>query len=438
MLNDRYGLAVSTRSSAALDAYDQGRQLMLTLYPGASDAFDRAIEADPGFALAHVAQARAKQLAADPSAALDAMAAARALTSGLSEREASHVAFFRLILARQSERAYAALRTHLDRWPRDAMVLSTSVSPSGLIGASGRVGQKQEQLALMDSLAPHYGDDWWFGCYHAFALIETGQCDAARPKLEWSMAANPRNAWAAHTQAHLLYEDGTPEAARAFMTGWLPSYSRQGSIHGHLCWHVALGELAAGNTTEAFRLYADSIAPDVHGGPAITALNDSTSFLWRSELAGNPRDPERWRATHDFARQMFPRAAVAFADWHVALTDAVAGDGVSLDARLRQMEDLARDGRYPSGAVVPALARAFAAFQRGDFTSVIEAIEPVLDQHERIGGSLAQTDLVAFTLLKTYLNSGRLDDARGLLARRRAGPGRSAGTVPVAGVAALH
>lgn len=434
MLGDRYGLAVTTRSSAALEAYEQGCRLMLTLYPGASDAFDRAVEADPGFALAHVGRGRAKQLGADMPAAREAMEAASALTGGLSEREASQVAFFQLILAGQSGAAFAALRAHLDRWPRDVMVLSTSVSPSGLIGSSGRVGQKREQLALMDSLAPHYGDDWWFGAYHAFALIETGHCDAARPRLERSMEANPCNAWVAHTQAHLLYEDGRPEAARAFMTGWLPSYSRQGSIHGHLCWHMALGELAAGNTAEAFRLYADSIAPAVHGGPAITALNDSTSFLWRSELAGNQRDPDRWRATHDFAHRMFPNAAVAFADWHVALTDAVAEDRDSLDERVRRMEDLAEDGRYPSGAVVPALARAFAAFQRADYSVVIAAIEPVLDQHERIGGSLAQTDLVAFTLLKAYLNSGRLDDARRLLDRRRVGPG----AVPVAGAAALR
>ena len=95
-----------------------------------------------------------------------------------------------------------------------------------------------------------------------------------------------------------------------------------------------------------------------------------------------------------------------------------------LEARVRQIEDMARDGRYPSGPVVPAMARAFAAFQRQDFSAAIDAIEPVLSQRERIGGSRTQIDLVEFTLLKAYLDAGRLDDVRRLLGERRPGPTR--------------
>ena len=51
MLTDRYGLLVSTTSSAARDAYVEGCEAKLTMYPGAIEAFDRAIAADPSFAL---------------------------------------------------------------------------------------------------------------------------------------------------------------------------------------------------------------------------------------------------------------------------------------------------------------------------------------------------------------------------------------------------
>ena len=47
MLTDRYGLAVSTTVAAARDAYIEGVDLLLTVYPGAAAAFDRAIAADP-------------------------------------------------------------------------------------------------------------------------------------------------------------------------------------------------------------------------------------------------------------------------------------------------------------------------------------------------------------------------------------------------------
>ena len=53
MLTDRYELPLSTASSAARDAYIEGCEAKLTMYPGAIEAFDRAIAADPRFALAH-------------------------------------------------------------------------------------------------------------------------------------------------------------------------------------------------------------------------------------------------------------------------------------------------------------------------------------------------------------------------------------------------
>src|SRR5215813_10428051 len=56
MLTDRYDLVLSTASAAARDEYVQASDLALTFYPGAAEAYDRAIAADPGFALAHRGQ----------------------------------------------------------------------------------------------------------------------------------------------------------------------------------------------------------------------------------------------------------------------------------------------------------------------------------------------------------------------------------------------
>src|SRR5262249_51498673 len=84
---------------------------------------------------------------------------------------------------------------------------------NGLIGSSGRTGQKRRLLELLDRLAPSYGDDWWFTAPHGMALSENGQRVAARPKIDRSVAANPKNAWAAHSRAHLCYEEGDPNGA---------------------------------------------------------------------------------------------------------------------------------------------------------------------------------------------------------------------------------
>jgi tetratricopeptide (TPR) repeat protein len=49
MLMDRYGLGISTSSPESRDAYIEGSDLLLTFYPGAIEAFDQALAADPGF-----------------------------------------------------------------------------------------------------------------------------------------------------------------------------------------------------------------------------------------------------------------------------------------------------------------------------------------------------------------------------------------------------
>jgi len=404
------------------------------MYPGAIEAFDRAIAADPGFALAHAARAHALLERGDAAAARASMAAANSLAAGLSAREASHIAFFDWLVAGEAEAAISALHAHLNAWPRDAVVLATTAFTNGLIGSSGRAGQKRALLDLLEHLAPIYGDDWWFTAHYGMALSENGQREPARPKIERSLAQNPKNPWAAHARAHLCYEEGDPNTARTFLASWLTTYPRDGSLHSHLSWHLALGHLEAGDAAAAYRLFREAFAPDVHSGPPRGKVTDPVSFLWRWELAGHPRDAEAWRLMHDFANSAFPRAGVAFSDIHIALTQAVAREDAALEERTRQMDELARQGRYPSGPVVPAVSRALAAFDRREFSAAIEALEPIAAELERIGGSRAQLDLVEFTLLQAYAIADRLDDARRMLSVRR----RGSSSIPVYGLAAMH
>jgi len=434
MLTDRYGLSLSTASSAARDAYAEGCEAKLTMYPGAIEAFDRAIAADPGFALAHAARAHALLERGDAAAARAAMASANSLTAGLSAREKSHVAFFGLLAAGDTEAALSAVHAHLDAWPRDVAVLATTAFTNGLIGSSGRTGQKRRLLELLDRLAPSYGDDWWFTAHHGMALSKNGQRVAACPKIDRSLAQNPKNPWAAHSRAHLCYEEGDPNGARDFLASWLVTYPGNGLLYSHLNWHLALGHLEAGDAAAVLRLFKAAFAPDVHSGPARGKLNDGVSFLWRWELAGHSRDADAWRAMHAFVTAAFPRAGVAFSDMHIALTEAVAGNAAALEGRERQIDELVRDGRYPSGPLVPAVSRGFAAFERRDCSATIDALEPVAGELERIGGSRAQLDLVEFTLLKAYLGADRPGDARRMLDGR----GRGSPHLPVAGLAAVR
>jgi len=434
MLADRFGLPLSTSSAAASAAYVDASERALTFYPGALAAYDDALAAEPNFALAHAGKAQVLMREGNVAGARAGLLIAKELAVGLTEREASHIAILDLGSNGQTEAAIVAARNHLAAWPLDALVISIAANPNGLIGGSGRLGQKHQIAELMDSVAPHYGDDYWFLSYHAMALSEDGRLAEARKKIERSVALNSKNAHGAHGFAHVCYESGEPGTAQEFLLPWLAEYPRDGFFYGHLSWHLSLVEIALGHWVDAQELYRDAIELGRHSGGPQQKMSDGCAFLWRSELAGLPRDATAWRLMYEYAGEALPRPGSGLADLHVILAHAVMGDDAALERRNRQIEELAASGRYPSGSYLPALARGFAAFERRDFTAAIEALAPLAGRNERIGGSRAQHDLIEFTLLKAYLGARRLEEAERLLSVRR--PGASG--VPVAGITAVQ
>ena len=77
-------------------------------------------------------------------------------------------------------------------------------------------------------------------------------------------------------------------------------------------------------------------------------------------------------------------------------------------------------GKLAAGPLVPALAEAFGAYVTGDWAGVIDRMAPVLGEHERIGGSRAQRDLIEYTLASALMRAGQ--QPTGPL-RRRGGRG---------------
>ncbi|MEP7085110.1 MAG: tetratricopeptide repeat protein, partial [Betaproteobacteria bacterium] len=321
-------------------------------------------------------------------------------------------------------------REHLLEFPRDVMVLAPCTSVFGLIGFSGRARRDHELATLLDGLARHYGTDWWFLAVHGFALGETGRFGEARRALSRSLELNPRNANAAHFFSHLLYEEGDNTGGVAYLEDWLSRYPREAPLHCHLNWHVATWQLERGDVDAAWETYEHCVSPNGSWGPAINTLTDSAAFLWRTELSGHPRDVCRWQTVRDYALRSFPRVGVSYADVHAALAFAAAGDTQSFGRLSNALRELEQADRLPAGSIVPALAEAFGAAVNADWDETIRLLEPVIGEHERIGGSRAQRDLVEYTLLKAYVETRRLPDAERLRARAR----NRGLTTPVAGL----
>ena len=418
MLTDRYGLPLTTTSQAARDAYVAGTDCLLAGIAGVQENLDRAIAADPDFALAHVALARGLFLRAEVAPARAAAARARELAPAATPREQGHIHAIALAVEGKVPDSLEATRTHVASYPRDAVALSPATGVFGMIGFSGRQGRETELYDLMAGLAPHYGDDWWFLSMLAFAACECGRLDEAAPLVERSLAGNPASAHGAHVKAHVLYEMGETRAGFEFLESWMPDCAREGLMHCHLSWHVALFALALGKRERAWEAYRAGVHPGSPWGPPLNVATDAPSFLWRAELAGEERRSELWREARDYARGSFPRAGVPFADVHVAVACAATGDHAALDKLLAEMRERLAAGKLAPGPVVPALAEGFAAFARDDWNTAIRVFEQALPETVRIGGSRAQRDLVEHTLLAAYLKAGRTADAASLIARR--------------------
>ncbi len=246
-LKDRFDLPVTCAAAAAVEDYVAAVDLLLSAWPGAEARLDRALAADPDFALAQIARARLLQLQARMPEAKAAAGRAQSIADRVTARECRHIEAIALSINGAAGDALALVHEHVAEYPRDALPLSLALGVFGLLGFSGRRDHHEAQLTLLEELAPHWGEDWWFLGYLGWAYIETGEVIKGTGLVERSLAGNLRNAHAAHQRVHGFFESGDANNGAGFIENWLKGYDRAGHLHCHLSWHLALFELARGD-----------------------------------------------------------------------------------------------------------------------------------------------------------------------------------------------
>ena len=421
MPQDRFGHALTTSSSAAAKNYVSAVDLMLSANIGGEALLDAALASDPEFALAHIARARLLAVQARVAEARAAAEAARALAGRVTPREARHIATVALAIDGKGTEAMAMLEEHVAEFPRDALVLSLALGVFGLLGFSGRVDFHEAQLVLLERLAPRWDEDWWFLTYLGWARIELGDIASGAREVECALDLNPRNAYAAHARAHGYYEAGDAAEGARFIEGWLPRYDRRSQLHGHLSWHLALCELALGNSEHARAVYADAIRPAVSHAPPLFNLADSASFLWRWQVYGeSPPLDDAWKEVAAHVQRFFPRAGMHFADIHAILAEAMSGDDPGARRRIGRARELAGAGQLAQGAIVSDLCAGAAAFARGDYSRAAGELGAALPELARVGGSHAQREVFEDTYIEAAMRAGHYDKAKARLAERLA------------------
>jgi hypothetical protein len=416
---DRYGLPLSTDSPEAANAYRDGIDLMLSAWPGAAEAFDRALAADAEFALAHVARARVHSFYQQGEAARKEAAAARELVARRgTERERGHVETLALAVEGNLPAALSSALRHLESFPRDAVVMSLPLGAFGLFAFSGMADHDRARQELCERHAPHYGEDWWFLSNYGWAMTENGEVAKGRAMTERAFDMRRANAYAAHALLHAMFEGGSVADADALVTQWIGGYDRSGILYGHIYWHQALGALEVGDASKALSIYEKILQPSVTVAPPLNAMSDCASLLWRLSAYGHAVPANLWADAEAYAKAQFPKSSLPFVEMHMALLAAATYNQAALEERLRVIEQRLGDGKLAAGPVVPQICRAMNAFAGEDFRTCVTLLEPVLDDVVRIGGSHAQREIIEDTFIIALIRSGELPRAQTLLDHR--------------------
>ena len=416
---DRFGLSITTASPRALELYDDTIDRLFVLQPGAEALIDEALALDPDFALGHCAKARTLMVVGDAPAGRATARHARDLAERLTPRERGHARVVSMVLNGEPLAAsLEAVREHAAAYPRDAVPLSFALGVYGLLGFGGFTDFVDRQVALLESVASAWGDDWWYLAALGWAQVEAGRAELGIPMLDRALELTPENANAVHGRTHGYYEQGGAEEGEAFIGTWLPSYDRSAPLHGHLGWHQALFALQRGDAERAVSVYLASVSPNTSEALPMFTMIDCAAFAMRCALYGHPLPADELSAVAAFAERHFPKPGVPFVNVHKALTQALAGRPGALAGWNTAVDEALRLGRQTSGPIVADVCRAVSAFAEGRFGEAASCLEGVLLDLPRLGGSGAQRDV----FIDLAIVAHRLADNAGAaeaMARRR-------------------
>ena len=413
-------LPVTIGQEASRAGLDQAAREYLGWYGDPLATLAGAQESDPDFILGGILTGVLRLLSGETGASTGVagcLAEAKASEARLSPWERAHLAAF-------------------DAWSRDEIRQATGIWEQILIDHPGDVWALRfahdtyfylgEAAVMRDSIArvlPAWPTDHDFHGYllgmHAFGLEENGDYRAAETAGRRAVERNPADTWAVHAVAHVLEMEGRQLEGIAWLRGLEPHWTTAPALAVHQWWHLALFLIEQSRFEEVLAIYDRHVRGTPSG--ALLDLVDAAALLWRLQLAGLDVG-ERWQGLRDPWYGHLEDHVLVFNDAHIAMVAGGLKDRATLE---RQAHSLAR---YTAGGegtnrgiarnVGRAVVEAIAAFAAGDFGRAADLLLPVRYDIWRMGGSHAQRDLFAQTLIAAAMAAERWPLARALLAER--------------------
>jgi len=413
-------LPVTLGQEASRAGLDQAAREYLGWYGDPLAVLAGSREADPDFILGEILTGVLQLLSGEPgrsAGVAGCLAEAKAKEARLSSWERAHLAAF-------------------DAWSRDEIRLATRIWEQILIDHPGDIWALRfahdtyfylgEAAVMRDSLArvlPAWPADHELHGYllgmHAFGLEESGDYRAAESAGRHAVERNPADTWAVHAVAHVLEMEGRQLEGIAWLSGLERHWMAAPALAVHQWWHLALFLMERGRFEEVLAIYDRHIRGTPSG--ALLDLVDAAALLWRLQLAGIDVG-ERWQGLREHWYGHLEDHVLAFNDAHIAMVAGGLKDRATLERQANSLTGYVAAGQGTNHGIARDLGRAvveaIAAFAAGDFGRAADLLLPVRYDIWRMGGSHAQRDLFAQTLIAASIAAERWPLARALLAER--------------------
>ena len=374
-LSDRLGLAVSTSSSEALTAYEQGIDLALRWRSGAMDALNAAVVSDPRFTLAHCTKAYVGLRMGQVDTALEAHQ--QALTqqdSVQTEREHLHVQTIDALARNDRAMAHTCLEQIVEQHPTDRIAL-WQLNQMQIAQGNYRGGLALARRSL--EACPH---EPVFQTMTGFFLEQSGYNEEGLALSLRSLATDPTSLYTYHAVGHAYQARGDYRQA-------LSTFERAASLerYPHILWHLA--EMNAILGYERFtRDYWASTSPAL-------PLFERIELMWRLEIIRHaPVDTAMWQDLATQGEHLLQQGDYLTIWMHHWIGLALARAG-RWDKAQQQLAFLRRLPEGPGSGYWSTLGADLLegemALMRDDYSTAARLMAPAVHHIGDIGGAAA-------------------------------------------------
>ncbi|WP_392536389.1 tetratricopeptide repeat protein [Legionella sp. 227] len=309
------------------------------------------------------------------------------------------------------ESALTILASLTALYPRDTLAAKFA---EWLFYCAGQAYNSHNYLAFCERIAAHNQDESHFIAMHSFAAELSGHVTAAQQLAEQALTMEPITPWAHHTLAHTYLNTNNIakgiEALETFRGSWDEISSL---LRGHNSWHLALFYMALRQADKVMDLYPVifGLSPEI-----ITEQIDAISLLWRLDMAGLPH-LDRFNVLASYLNENPLMHYTGFNTVHYIYCLSRLGQEDAVRKALSSIETYAKTLAKGYNqtlwlSVILPLSKGIHAFVNNDFQTACDLMAPCISRRTEIGGSDAQSEIIAQTYFICLAQSNKLKAAQ--------------------------